>query len=99
MVSGLIQVSGPPTVTVRAFWNTGMDITSLPPLSVWQFMVDAAPHTAVSQSWFANNILEVSYTGIDPTGTGFLNLITTDPGLHSAVEAVAQAPQTIQFFP
>ena len=99
MSAGPIVLSGPPTVTVRLGWDTDMDMTSLPSLSVWQFLIDAVPKSASAQVWFGPRFLDVSYSGTDPTVTGFLNLIATDPGLRCALGAVAQSPQSVQFFP
>lgn len=76
-----------------------MDQTALPPLTVWQFLVDGTPTAASGQSWFAGNILRLTYAGSDPTVTGYLRLLTTSVNLRSSVGAIAKAPQVIQFFP
>lgn len=99
MVNGTLSSSGPPTVTVDIAWDEPMDTGAVPPLTVWEFLVDGVPTPASGQSWFAGNILRLTYAGSDPTVTGFLRLLTTSVNLRSSVGALAKAPQVVQFFP
>lgn len=99
MVSASVFSAGPPTTQVDVLWNQDMDQTSLPPLSVWEFIDDGTPRAAIAQAWLTPANLRVDYTGSVPSTLGLINLIATDPGLRCFLGGVAKAPQSAQFFP
>ncbi len=99
MLTADIVVTGPPTTSIEITWDKEMDQLSLPPLSVFELVLDGVPAAATARSWVGPNILQVDYAGAPPSTTGFLKLIVTDPALRAIDMTVAKAPQTVQFFP
>lgn len=76
-----------------------MDTSVTPPFAVWQILRDGVPIPVSLQGWLSPTVYILEYVGTSPAATGFINLLTMDPGLRSALGAKAAAPQSVAFFP
>ena len=76
-----------------------MDVTVTPPNAVWNIIIDGVPEPVITQLWIDPNDLRLTYAGNTPISDGSVTLITEDPNLRSSLGAIADAPQSVIFFP